>query len=54
VIDDANLRPGSCGRGSQTSGVSGFKGEIGGAMRRRRPFGLLAQVVLSFVLLLIV
>jgi putative ABC transport system permease protein len=40
-------------RGSQTSGVAGFKGEIGGAMRRRRPFGLLAQVVLSFVLLLI-
>jgi putative ABC transport system permease protein len=40
-------------RGSQTSGVAGFKGEIGGSMRRRRPFGLVAQVVLSFVLLLI-
>jgi len=40
-------------RGSQTSGVAGFKGEIGASRRRRRPFGLLAQVVLSFVLLLI-
>jgi macrolide transport system ATP-binding/permease protein len=40
-------------RGSQTRGVAGFKGEIGGTMRRRRPFGLVAQVVLSFVLLLI-
>jgi macrolide transport system ATP-binding/permease protein len=40
-------------RGSQTSRVAGFKGEIGGAIRRRRPFGLVAQVVLSFVLLLI-
>jgi predicted permease len=40
-------------RGSQTSGVAGFKGEIGGTARRRRPFGLVAQVVLSFVLLLI-
>src|SRR5437899_4632820 len=40
-------------RGSQTSGVAGFKGEIGGTIRRRRPFGLVAQVVLSFVLLLI-
>jgi len=40
-------------RGAQTSGVAGFKGEIGGAIRRRRPFGLVAQVVLSFVLLLI-
>ncbi len=40
-------------RGSQTSGVAGFKGEVGGATRRRRPFGLVAQVVLSFVLLLI-
>jgi predicted permease len=40
-------------RGSQTSGVAGFKGEIGGSIRRRRPFGLVAQVVLSFVLLLI-
>ena len=40
-------------RGSQTSGVTGFKGEIGGTIGRRRPFGLVAQVVLSFVLLLI-
>ena len=40
-------------RGAQTSGVAGFKGEIGGTIRRRRPFGLIAQVVLSFVLLLI-
>src|SRR5439155_7396649 len=40
-------------RGSQTSGVAGFKGGIGASRRRRRPFGLLAQVVLSFVLLLI-
>ena len=40
-------------RGSQTSGVAGFKGEIGSTIRRRRPFGLVAQVVLSFVLLLI-
>jgi putative ABC transport system permease protein len=40
-------------RGSRTSGVAGFKGEIGGAIRRRRPFGLVAQVALSFVLLLI-
>jgi predicted permease len=40
-------------RGSQTSGVAGFKGEVGGSIRRRRPFGLIAQVILSFVLLLI-
>jgi predicted permease len=40
-------------RGSQASGVAGFKGEIGGTVGRRRPFGLVAQVVLSFVLLLI-
>ena len=40
-------------RGSQTSGVPGFKGEIGGSIRHRRPFGLVAQVTLSFVLLLI-
>ena len=40
-------------RGSQSSGVAGFKGEIGGSIRRRRPFGLVTQVVLSFVLLLI-
>jgi len=40
-------------RGSQTSGVAGSKGEVGGSIRRRRPFGLVAQVMLSFVLLLI-
>ena len=40
-------------RGSQTTGAAGFKGEIGGSFRHRRPFGLVAQVVLSFVLLLI-
>jgi hypothetical protein len=40
-------------RGSRTGAVAGFKGEIGGAIGRRRPFGLVAQVVLSFVLLLI-
>jgi len=40
-------------RGSQTSGVAGLKGEVGGSIRRRRPFGLVAQVVLSLVLLLI-
>jgi predicted permease len=40
-------------RGSQTSGVAGFKGEIGGSIWRRRPFGLVAQVMLSFMLLLI-
>lgn len=41
-------------RGSHASGVARFKGGIGGLIRRRRPFGLVAQVVLSFVLLLIV
>ena len=40
-------------RGSQTTGVAGFKGEIGGSITRRRPFGLVAQVMLSLVLLLI-
>jgi predicted permease len=40
-------------RGSQTGGVAGFKGEIGSSVRGRRPYGLVAQVVLSFVLLLI-
>src|SRR5262249_48254707 len=39
-------------RGSKMSAVAGFKGHIGGAVTRR-PFGLVAQVVLSFVLLLI-
>jgi len=40
-------------RASQTSGVAGLKGEIGGSIGRRRPVGLVAQVVLSFVLLMI-
>jgi predicted permease len=40
-------------RGSGTTGVAGFKGEVGSSVRRRRPFGLVAQIVLSFVLLLI-
>jgi putative ABC transport system permease protein len=40
-------------RGSQSSRVAGFKGGIGSSVRARRPFGLVAQVVLSFVLLLI-
>src|SRR6185436_3407879 len=38
---------------SRTSGVAGFKGEIASSPKRRRPVGLVAQVVLSFVLLLI-
>jgi macrolide transport system ATP-binding/permease protein len=40
-------------RGSKTSGVAGFRGEIGGAVRRRRPYGLVAQIVLSLGLLLV-
>jgi predicted permease len=40
-------------RGSRTSGVAGFKGQVGSSVRHRRPFGLVVQVVLSFVLLLI-
>src|SRR6185503_8377845 len=40
-------------RGSQTGGVAGFKGEIAGSIGHRRPVGLVAQVMLSFVLLLI-
>src|SRR5262249_28673850 len=40
-------------RGSQATRVQGFMGENAGASRRRRPFGLVAQIVLSFVLLLI-
>lgn len=40
-------------RGSQVSGIARFKWEIGGVIRRRRPIGLVAQVILSFVLLLI-
>ncbi len=39
-------------RGSHSSGVAGVTG-VGGSIRRRRPFGLVAQVALSFVLLLI-
>lgn len=38
--------------GSRTSGVAGFKGEVGGSAKRRHPFGPVAQVMLSFVLLL--
>lgn len=40
-------------RGAHTTGVAGFSGEIGGSVKRRRPVGLIAQVVLSFVLLLV-
>jgi predicted permease len=40
-------------RGSQTSGAAGFKGEIAGSTTRRRPFALVAQVMLSFLLLMI-
>lgn len=41
-------------RGSRTSGVAGFKGEVAASAARRRPYGLIAQVVISFVLLLLV
>jgi macrolide transport system ATP-binding/permease protein len=40
-------------RGSRADGAAAFKGEIGGAIRHRRPLGMVAQVVLSFMLLLI-
>jgi predicted permease len=40
-------------RGAQTSRVAGFSSEVTGSVKHRRPFGLLAQVVLSFVLLLV-
>ena len=40
-------------RASQTSALVAFKGDIVAGRPRRRPFGLVAQVVMSFVLLLI-
>ena len=40
-------------RTSRASRLVTFKGEIHGGTSRRRPFGLVAQVVMSFVLLLI-
>jgi predicted permease len=40
-------------RGSRISNIAGFKGEVGRFVRQRRPFGLVAQVILSLVLLMI-
>jgi len=40
-------------RASQTDGLVAFKGEIVVGRPRRRPLGLIAQVVMSFVLLLV-
>jgi len=40
-------------RTSQVGGVVAFKGEIGGGTPRRRPLGLVAQVVMSLVLLFV-
>lgn len=40
-------------RGASTGGVASFRGEVGGITGRRRPFGLVAQVMLSLVLLLV-
>jgi putative ABC transport system permease protein len=40
-------------RGSRNAVLAGLKGDAHGAVTRRRPVGLVAQVVLSFVLLLI-
>ncbi len=40
-------------RTSQARGLVAFKGEIGGGPPRRRPLGLVAQVVLSLVLLFV-
>jgi putative ABC transport system permease protein len=40
-------------RTSQTSGLVAFKGEIGGGPPRRRPLGLVSQVVMSLVLLFV-
>ena len=40
-------------RASRTDGLVAFKGEIVGGVPRRRPIGLIAQVVMSFVLLLV-
>ena len=40
-------------RSSQSSGLVAFKGEIGGGPPRRRPLGLVSQVVMSLVLLFV-
>jgi putative ABC transport system permease protein len=40
-------------RASQTSALVAFKGEIASGKPRRRPLGLVAQVVMSFVLLVV-
>jgi predicted permease len=40
-------------RSARTDGLVAFKGEIVAGIPRRRPLGLIAQVVMSFVLLLI-
>ncbi len=40
-------------RTSQGSGLMAFKNEIGGGLPRRRPLGLVAQVVMSLVLLFV-
>jgi predicted permease len=40
-------------RTSQDNGLVAFKNEIGGGMPRRRPLGLVAQVVMSLVLLFV-
>jgi predicted permease len=40
-------------RTSRTSGLMGFKQEIGGGLPRRRPLGLVAQVAMSLVLLFV-
>jgi putative ABC transport system permease protein len=40
-------------RGSQTSGIAGVTHTLGASVGRRRPFGLVAQVMLSFVLLMV-
>lgn len=39
--------------GSRIGGITGFTGGVGRITGRRRPFGLIAQVMLSFVLLLL-
>ena len=40
-------------RSARTDGLVAFKGEIGVGVPRRRPLGLIAQVAMSFVLLLV-
>ena len=40
-------------RSARTDGLVAFKGEIVAGVPRRRPLGLIAQVVMSFVLLLV-